>query len=237
MARTGLRMMPTFPSPSLKFRTLGFPQYGLKASISGGTCLQTTPVKPAPGIPAETCSLSPPFARVCDGASCRALSPDRPTRSRAAAREASPLYPRGPWLAPEFCCLARSSLTPTPSVSPTGTQRFHGLAVYTLRLSCAGAPRRPTGPSLLSPPFNPGVPSTIRRWVRGAVPLPVRTPMPGFLALSPSRHPRVPASASNIRRGVLFDAASFALCCGPSVCLALLTGSGAMRSRAPHPTF
>jgi hypothetical protein len=34
MARTGLRMMPTFPSPPLKFRTVGFPQYGLKAGIS-----------------------------------------------------------------------------------------------------------------------------------------------------------------------------------------------------------
>jgi hypothetical protein len=31
MARTGLRMMPTFPSSPLKFRTAGFPQYGFKA--------------------------------------------------------------------------------------------------------------------------------------------------------------------------------------------------------------
>jgi hypothetical protein len=36
MARTGLRMMPTFPSPSLKFRTAGFPQYGSKAGMSDG---------------------------------------------------------------------------------------------------------------------------------------------------------------------------------------------------------
>jgi hypothetical protein len=34
MARSGLRMMPTFPSPSLKFRTVRFPQYGFKAGIS-----------------------------------------------------------------------------------------------------------------------------------------------------------------------------------------------------------
>ncbi len=33
-ARSGLRMMPTFPLPSLKFRTAGFPQYGFKAGIS-----------------------------------------------------------------------------------------------------------------------------------------------------------------------------------------------------------
>jgi hypothetical protein len=38
MALIGLRMMPTFPSPPLKFRTVGFPQYGYKASLSGGTC-------------------------------------------------------------------------------------------------------------------------------------------------------------------------------------------------------
>ena len=148
-----------------------------------------------------------------------------------------PLYPRGPWLPHEFCCLARSSRTTTPSVSPAGTRRFHGLAAYTSRLRCAGAPRRPAGPSLLSRPYSPGVPSTIRRWVRDAVPLLVRTPMPGCLALSPSRHPRKPASASNIRRGVLFDAASFALCCGPSGCPALLTGSDPMTSRARHRAF
>ncbi len=38
MARTGLRMMPTFPSSSLRFRTAGFPQYGSKAGVSEGAC-------------------------------------------------------------------------------------------------------------------------------------------------------------------------------------------------------
>jgi hypothetical protein len=69
------------------------------------------------------------------------------------------------------------------------------------------------------------------------VPLRVRTSIPGFLALSPSRHPQEPASASNIRRGVLYDAASFALCCGPSVCQDLPTGSHPMASRVRHPAF
>jgi len=36
-ARTGLRMMPTFPRSSLSFRTAGFPQYGWKAGVSGET--------------------------------------------------------------------------------------------------------------------------------------------------------------------------------------------------------
>src|SRR5205807_6695428 len=38
MARTGLRMMPTFPSSPLRFRTAGFPQYGSKAGLSDGAC-------------------------------------------------------------------------------------------------------------------------------------------------------------------------------------------------------
>jgi hypothetical protein len=36
-ARTGLRMMPTFPRSPLSFRTAGFPQYGWKTGVSGGT--------------------------------------------------------------------------------------------------------------------------------------------------------------------------------------------------------
>ncbi len=46
MARTGLRMMPTFPSPPLKFRTAGFPQYGFKAGISDEAC-------PTTGLPSS----------------------------------------------------------------------------------------------------------------------------------------------------------------------------------------
>ena len=35
MARIGLRMMPTFPSSPLKFRTAGFPRYGFKPAVDG----------------------------------------------------------------------------------------------------------------------------------------------------------------------------------------------------------
>src|ERR1700730_5177054 len=44
MARTGLRMMPTFPSPPLKFRTAGFPQYGFKAGLSDGAFPARRPI-------------------------------------------------------------------------------------------------------------------------------------------------------------------------------------------------
>src|SRR3974390_481279 len=35
-ARTGLRMMPTFPRPSLSFRTAGFPRYGWEGGMYDG---------------------------------------------------------------------------------------------------------------------------------------------------------------------------------------------------------
>jgi len=38
-ALSGLRMMPLFPPSPLKFRTVGFPQYGFKAGISDGPSL------------------------------------------------------------------------------------------------------------------------------------------------------------------------------------------------------
>src|SRR5215831_2035470 len=63
-ARTGLRMMPTFPRPSLSFRTAGFPRYGWKAGISVGTFPYITQLKPAPGIHGLTYGLHPSFVHV-----------------------------------------------------------------------------------------------------------------------------------------------------------------------------
>jgi hypothetical protein len=86
MARTGLRMMPTFPSSSLKFRTAGFPRYGFKASMSDGTFLNNHSVKPAPGLPSQSPSLSPSFARFPTGREFQAQSPDLPGVRRAAVQ-------------------------------------------------------------------------------------------------------------------------------------------------------
>src|SRR3954466_9623551 len=47
-ARTGLRMMPTFPRSPRSFRTAGFPQYGWEAGLSGGGLPHGTGVKPLP---------------------------------------------------------------------------------------------------------------------------------------------------------------------------------------------
>jgi hypothetical protein len=50
-ARTGLRMMPTFPRSPLRFRTVGFPQYGSKAGLSDRAFPDPASVKLAPSIP------------------------------------------------------------------------------------------------------------------------------------------------------------------------------------------
>src|SRR5271156_4228553 len=54
VARSGLRMMPTFPLSPLSFRTAGFPQYGWKVGLSGSAFPPVAQVKPAPGIPCST---------------------------------------------------------------------------------------------------------------------------------------------------------------------------------------
>jgi hypothetical protein len=95
MARTGLRMMPTFPSPPLKFRTAGFPRYGFKAGISDAA------------FPAQlvchrpSCPLLPScFPALCQGrCACKHL--------RASG---SPALPQGPSLRFGLCCPGPSSL-------------------------------------------------------------------------------------------------------------------------------
>ena len=99
--------MPTSPSPSLKFRTAGFPQYGFKASLSAETCPATSQVKPAPGMPGATTGLSSAFAPGRVGMPCRALSPNASELPDAAVREAHASLPQGS-LAPARVLLSRT---------------------------------------------------------------------------------------------------------------------------------
>ena len=118
MARTGLRMMPTSPSPPLKFRTAGFPQYGFKAGLSGRAfpsdesfglhlpfVLPTWPFLPAQcrGTPtshqhrrSSGCSLYPRGPRSGSGCSVpirpRLIDPIRPTPWTARLRRGCGLY-------------------------------------------------------------------------------------------------------------------------------------------------
>src|SRR3954451_14448151 len=67
-ARTGLRMMPTFPRSPRSFRTAGFPQYGWKAGLSGGAFPDRQRLKPAPGMRLLTPGLPSPFVHLRVGA-------------------------------------------------------------------------------------------------------------------------------------------------------------------------
>jgi len=127
MARTGLRMMPTFPSPSLKFRTVSFPQYGFKVGISDGAC----PNDPQSGIAW--------FASVL-----RALrfqhriprtAPRDAVRLGTTVQAAFAALPQGPSLRPGFC-------------SP-GHQRLSGPIRPTRHLVTVSLPGRLCATSLL----------------------------------------------------------------------------------------
>ena len=97
-------MMPTSPSPSLKFGTADFPQYGFKASLSAETCPATSQVKPAPGMPCSTTGLSSAFAPGRVGMPCRALSPNASELPDAAVREAHASLPQGGLLGSGASC-------------------------------------------------------------------------------------------------------------------------------------
>ena len=181
----------------------GFPPVRLSGQLSGRACPANITVKPAPGMPAPSTSVHRPFARFRYGRTtwhCVQIHPRLPV---PLCERPVPLYPRGPWLRAGLCCPRPSSRTPTPSAGLAGTLRVHGPAAYTQRLRCAGAPRRPARPSLLSLQRCPYVPSTLRRRVRGPLPLSWRrdTRLPRATTESP---PTTPISASNPRRGNVF---------------------------------
>ncbi len=236
MARFGLRMMPTSPSPPLKFRTAGFPQYGFKASLSGRAFPDGSGLKPTPGIHASPFGLHRPFARFRNGHADPARCPDPTVFPRAAVREARPPYPRGPWLRSEFCCLGPSSLLrPHPPVSQARGD-FTTYRLYAAPSLCGSASAThetfPTFPAVLSMRAVDLTPV-------GPRPLPV---VPGPRCQASSSYHRVATHESPslpaIPDGVVdFGAASFASCCGPHVCPALLTGYDAMQPYVVHRAF
>ena len=117
MARTGLRMMPTFPSSPLRFRTAGFPQYGSKAGLSDGAFPYSVPVKPAPGVPSASCGLHPSFV-LSAAFPVIPLRVGQVARWSTAIRAAYAALPQGPSLRSGLCCPGPSPLhRPHPSHS------------------------------------------------------------------------------------------------------------------------
>ena len=226
MARTGLRMMPTFPSLPLKFRTVGFPQYGFKASMSVRACRRRAELKSTPDMRSEPRCLSPTFARVRAADTTWALSPTRPTPPRAAVRAVRAALPQGS-LAPARVLLSRAivayydpirqsrehatisqqcRLYAAPSLCGSASATRETFPTFTAVLSTRAIDHTPVGPSRCP----------VARLRSG-------TRLPRLQSEPP---PTTSVSASNTRREKHFGAASFASCYGSRVCLALLTGSG-----------
>jgi len=112
MARTGLRMMPTFPLPPLKFRTAGFPQYGFKAGISDEA------------FPAAWFAIVL-RALCCQRNSLLCVRDD--ALMNTSARADRPLYPRGPRSGPGYSVPVHPHLfgpiRPTRGHNPTSPSR------------------------------------------------------------------------------------------------------------------
>jgi len=150
MARTGLRMMPTFPLSPLRFRTAGFPRYGSKAGVSDRAFPNPDQVKPAPGVP-FTRSKFTSVLRAPQSQRSRRRS--EPAASCAFKHHHSSDHRRSApgALAPVRVIVSRSIATyPAPSAPLAGTSQLHRPAAYMRCLRCAGAPRRPASGSALS---------------------------------------------------------------------------------------
>ena len=114
MARTGLRMMPTFPSSPLKFRTAGFPRYGFKAGLSDEA------------FPANW------FAIVLRALHCHRdslLCVRGDALISTSVRAVFPLYPRGPRSGPGYIVPVHPHLSDPirPSCRHTWTSPSRGL--------------------------------------------------------------------------------------------------------------
>jgi hypothetical protein len=203
--------------------------------MSGETCRHTSDFKPAPGIRPLVRRLLSPCARVRSGG--RAGSESRSVRaSTCRCARGHPLYPRGPWLrASSVVSLPHGLIRPHPSVPPA---RGDFTAEPLIRR--VFAVRERLGDPRDLPYFSYRSVCTCRRPYAGGSAASSRyhwrsdTRLPRFSSESP---PTTTVSASNARRVINFGAATFALCCGPYVCQALLTGYDLMEPRALRPAF
>jgi hypothetical protein len=112
MARTGLRMMPTFPLPPLKFRTVSFPQSGFKAGLSDAAF-------PVPWFAIVLRALG------CQRDSLLCVRDDALVST--SVRADLPLYPRGPRSGPGYAVPVhphlRGPIRPTRGHIPTSPSR------------------------------------------------------------------------------------------------------------------
>jgi hypothetical protein len=182
MARTGLRMMPTFPSSPLRFRTAGFPRYGSKAGLSDRAFPNRAVVKLAPSIPVARSGLPPSFVLSATAWTLRTES-ESSARWSTAMQATNVALPQGPSLRTRLCCPGPSSLS---RPHPPRSQAHRNFAAWRL-IRDAFAVRERLGDPRVVPGFRctfyPDMPSS-------------KTPG--------NRHRSVPASGVDIglRRGI-----------------------------------
>jgi hypothetical protein len=87
-------MLPYPPAP-LRFRTPGFPRYGSKAGLSGGTFPREIPVKPTPRILIVSVGLYAPFVLSRGSAWLRSV-PEGLTGGAPPFEQPDVALPRGP---------------------------------------------------------------------------------------------------------------------------------------------
>jgi hypothetical protein len=185
------RSCNTFPPPSVKFRTVGFPQYGFKTrSPRRPSCehnaLRLIRRASATLEPCSHCWHSP---RVV----CRRTSKSR-----------------GPWLAGRLCCPARSSLTMASSETLVSSADLCFIRRASVaQLLPTGRPGLPQFPLRVCNPR-----AALRTPVDCAIACDCY-----FIAHTSLRHFRIASAPTGPTKpghcGVCNEAASFALCYGP----------------------
>ena len=144
MARTGLRMMPTFPWLPLKFRTAGFPQSGFKAGVSDGPSRRLRGLRVVRFASVLRAHRLPRPIPVLSRGTRRAWAP--PFERRL------PLYPRGPRSGPGFSVPVHPHLIGPmrPTCGRISTSPHCGLYEMPSLCVIASTPRRPASGSVLS---------------------------------------------------------------------------------------
>ena len=138
VARSGLRMMPTFPLSPLSFRTAGFAQCGCKAGISDSAFPEHPSLKPAPSIRRCTPGLLLPFAHLIVRFGCPVLCRADDSSMRRLGVGVR-LRPRGSRSGPGSSVPVHQHLS-APSDPLVGTSRFRRLCdLYAMPSLCGSA--------------------------------------------------------------------------------------------------
>jgi hypothetical protein len=116
-ARSGLRMMPTFPPPPLSTVRRVFPQYGWKVGRSGSAFPHVVQVKPAPGMPCTSCRFASALRALRGLILCPALCLDDGLGVAPPFEELAPLPQRSSLRSGSYCPSPSTLIRPHPSHS------------------------------------------------------------------------------------------------------------------------